>query len=151
MNRENDEDSSNDVHSRLLSTLLNLMDGVDTTSTETSKILIVATTNRLDAIDAALLRPGRFEEHILIELPKMNDILDIMNIFLEKVPLSPSLDLSEIAELLEELGASAADVRGLCSDACMHAIESANVTTDNAEDIYLDSEDFDAVIRRWKE
>jgi SpoVK/Ycf46/Vps4 family AAA+-type ATPase len=127
------------------------MDGVDTVSTETSKILICGTTNRLGSIDAALLRPGRFEEHIFIDLPKMNDILDMMSIFLEKVPLSPSLDLSEIAELLEELGASAADVRGLCSDACMHAIENINVIADNTENIHLDSEDFDDVIRRWKD
>ena len=62
MNREDDDEGSNDVHSRLLSTLLNEMDGVNSNKA-TTDLLIVGTTNRITAIDAALLRPGRFEEH----------------------------------------------------------------------------------------
>lgn len=147
-NRENDGDST-DVYSRLLSTLLNEIDGISS-SNALNGILIVGTTNRMQAIDAALLRPGRFEEHLLLDLPSKDDIQEMLNMFLAKVPMDSKVDLQDIAELLEELNACAADVKGLCSEACLHAIGRVEEST-NISNIVLEANDFDQVINRWKQ
>ena len=149
MNREDDNEGSNDVHSRLLSTLLNEMDGVSSNKA-VNDLLIVGTTNRIKAIDAALLRPGRFEEHILIDLPTMSDIETMMQMLLVKVPLDPNLHICDVSELLAELEASAADVKGLCSEACLYAINNVK-NGENLDSVTLKTNDFDAVIRRWKQ
>eukprot|EP00557_Chaetoceros_sp_GSL56_P000123 CAMPEP_0176500070 /NCGR_PEP_ID=MMETSP0200_2-20121128/13309_1 /TAXON_ID=947934 /ORGANISM="Chaetoceros sp., Strain GSL56" /LENGTH=921 /DNA_ID=CAMNT_0017898621 /DNA_START=306 /DNA_END=3070 /DNA_ORIENTATION=- len=147
-NRENDGDS-NDVYARLLSTLLNEIDGISG-SNALNGILIVGTTNRIQAIDAALLRPGRFEEHLLLDLPSVDDIEEMLKMFLEKVPMDCEVNLHDIAELLEELKACAADVKGLCSEACLNAISKVDEST-NISQIALEATDFDEVIDRWKQ
>lgn len=147
-NRDDNEGGSSDVHSRLLSTLLNEMDGVNSDNSN-SNILIVGTTNRINAIDAALKRPGRFEQHILLDLPTLPDIELILNKCLEQVPKSTDIDFHDIAELLVELGASAADVKGVCSDACLKAIDQA-ITSDDIDDLVLRECDLDSAIRLWK-
>lgn len=149
MNREEtDGDSSSGLQSRLLSTLLNEMDGISSDNNK-SDVLIVATTNRIGAIDAALLRPGRFEEHILLEKPTESDIHDILSLCLEKVPLEEGLDLNEFAELLEEIGATGADTKGICSEACIHAINEAKDELD-IDHIVLKASDIDFAIQSWR-
>lgn len=108
------------------------MDGVNSSSSninnsygdggKVSDVLIVGTTNRIHAIDAALLRPGRFEKHVLLEKPSVLDIESILNLFLSKAPLHDDVNLMDIAEVLFELGASGADIKGLCTEACLIAI-----------------------------
>ena len=83
-NREDDDGGSSDVHSRLLSTLLNEMDGVNSDNSK-SGVLIVGTTNRIKAIDAALLHPGRFEEHVHLDVPTLADVEFMLNKFMKKV------------------------------------------------------------------
>lgn len=140
VNREDsDGDSSSGVYSRLLSTLLNEMDGVSTDIAKT----------RLLALDAALLRPGRFEEHILLELPSACDIHAMLVICLAKVPLDHELDLFYYAELLEELGATAADVKGICTESCIHAIREV-VDGEDIDSIALKSDDIMFAIHSWK-
>ncbi|KAL9180138.1 hypothetical protein ACHAXT_008108 [Thalassiosira profunda] len=91
-NREGgDSDATSGVQSRILTTLLNEMDGI-TNAGGKQGILVVAATNRLDAIDAALLRPGRLEEHVLLELPDRKGIQDILKIQTAKMPLDVSVD-----------------------------------------------------------
>jgi SpoVK/Ycf46/Vps4 family AAA+-type ATPase len=63
-NRE--EDDTNDFTSRILSTLLNEMDGVSS-AIQKSRVLVVACTNRLGSLDSALLRPGRLQEHFYLQ------------------------------------------------------------------------------------
>lgn len=146
-NREDDGDS-NDVYSRLLSTLLNEIDGINSNNT-LSSLLIVGTTNRIKAIDAALLRPGRFEEHLLLDLPSMDDIENMLKMFLDKVPLDSDVNIHDIAELLKELNACTADVKGLCSEACLNAISKVDESA-NIPDLVLGAADFDQAIQRWK-
>lgn len=148
MNREEtDGDSSSGLQSRLLSTLLNEMDGISSDNNK-SDVLIVATTNRIGAIDAALLRPGRFEEHILLDKPTESDIYAILCLCLAKVPLEEGLDLNEFAELLEELGATGADTKGICSEACIHAINEAGDETDT-NSIVLKASNIEYAVRSW--
>ena len=118
-NRE--EDETNEFSSRILSTLLNEMDGVSS-SVQKSRVLVVACTNRLGSLDAALLRPGRLQEHILMDNATPNDLQDILRLHLEKVPVDPSVSLEELAITLFERGATGADVEGLVREVCMIAM-----------------------------
>jgi SpoVK/Ycf46/Vps4 family AAA+-type ATPase len=73
-NREQ-EGTESDVSSRILTTLLNEMDGISSTSN--TGVLVLACTNRMQDLDAALLRPGRLEEHIELTLPTTEDLREI--------------------------------------------------------------------------
>ncbi len=123
------------------------MDGVNSDNSR-SDVLIVGTTNRIEAIDAALKRPGRFDQHILLELPTIPDAQDMMTKFLEKVPMSEDVRLHEFAELLVELRASAADIKGLCSDACLNAISNIDVST-QADNVVLKGSDLEEAVHTW--
>ena len=148
-NREDDSDGTSDVYSRLLSTLLNEIDGVSTNKNK-REILVLATTNRIDAIDAALLRPGRLEEHILITYPTAMEIKEIMKIQLEKAPVDDAT-IEDVSELLEELRASGADIKGICTDACLNCIQ-VKATEDQLDlnKLTVDAVHFDRAIRLWK-
>jgi len=146
-NRSNEDGGgSTDVHSRLLSTMLNEMDGI---SSGNKTILVVATTNRIHAIDAALLRPGRLEEHVLLDRPTVDDIREMLDMHLASTPLDDGVRSSDIAELLRELGASGADIKGICTDACMRCIGRADVDSD-VSTLAVGLEDFEASIILWK-
>jgi ATP-dependent 26S proteasome regulatory subunit len=121
-NREGgDSDVTSGVQSRILTTLLNEMDGISNAGGEQS-VLVVAATNRLDAIDAALLRPGRLEEHVLLSHPKSSSIREILRIHTTKMPIDVSVDLEIFSDMLEGSTASCAEIEGICRDACLIAI-----------------------------
>ncbi len=127
-NRE-DDGSSVDVSSRILTTFLNEMDGISSGGDTRSNILVVACTNRLETLDAALLRPGRLDEHVLLPMPAASDVADMLELHLSKVPRSDDVNVIELAELLVELGASGADVEGMCRDTCCCVIREATHLT----------------------
>lgn len=132
-NRESDYGS--DVHSRILSTLLNEMDGVSSDE-KNREVLVISATNRLDAIDSALLRPGRLQEHFQIPYPNVDDCRDILTFYTHKMPLESSLSLDELAERLSKIKASGADIQRICRDACLSAIREADP---NQEEIIVSS------------
>ena len=92
------------------------MDGIS--SGGKGGVLVVACTNRFEALDAALLRPGRLDEHVLLQMPRRSDVCEILNLHLSKVPLHLDVDVEALSEVLVELNASGADVEGVCRDAC---------------------------------
>jgi len=146
-NRSDDDGGGcTDVHSRLLSTILNEMDGI---SSGNKTVLVVATTNRIHAIDAALLRPGRLEEHILLDRPTEDDIREMLDMHLVSTPMDDGVCLGDIAELLRKLDVSGADVKGICTDACMCCIGRADVDSD-VSTLVVSLEDFEASIIHWK-
>jgi DNA polymerase III delta prime subunit len=116
--------SGGGVMSRVLSTLLNEMDGVSSGggggSAAGPQVLIVACTNRLEAIDSALLRPGRLEVHIAVGLPSATDIEAIVREKLQSTVLEA--DLSTLAEQLVRSKSSGADVYGLCREAVYQSL-----------------------------
>ncbi|GAX28249.1 hypothetical protein FisN_27Hh101 [Fistulifera solaris] len=112
-NRAKDGDEVN-VMSRLLSTLLNELDGV---SSQSGQMLIVACTNRLDSLDAALLRPGRLEEHILLDHPSSSDINAILQTSLLRIPCDDEVNTQQLAEQLQ--GWTSARVAGVARDAIL--------------------------------
>ncbi|KAL3915028.1 MAG: hypothetical protein SGILL_005838 [Bacillariaceae sp.] len=138
-NRE--EDDTNDFSSRILSTLLNEMDGVST-SMQSNQVLVIACTNRIGSLDAALLRPGRLQEHILINLPRIDDLVEILELCLEGIQVDQKVSLQDMATRLFEAGATGADTEGLCREACMIAMRTANT----AEDVVLAQSSFDVAI-----
>ena len=142
-NREQ-EGTEGDVSSRILTTLLNEMDGISSTSN--SGVLVLACTNRLQDLDAALLRPGRLEEHIELKLPIIEDLQEILQSHLSNVPISDDLNLEDFAEVFCELQATGADIEGVCRDACSLAIRSL----EESDSIALTYEMLDRALRNWK-
>ncbi|PJF16525.1 hypothetical protein PSACC_03712 [Paramicrosporidium saccamoebae] len=104
------------VQERVLSTLLNEMDGIETMR----GVVVLGATNRLNAIDAALLRPGRFDRLVHIPLPERNDRLDILQKILQHTPIDKSIDLGAIAD--NTVGSSGADLKQLIQEAALCAI-----------------------------
>jgi len=114
------------VQERILSTLLNEMDGI----VSSTGLLVLAATNRVDMIDDALLRPGRFDRLIHVPLPCMEDRVEILRLHASKTPFRmnasspdaaiPNHFLEDIAVKME--GRSGADIQNLCREAAMNAM-----------------------------
>lgn len=126
-NRATDGETS-DVMSRLLSTLLNEMDGVS--SGRHAHVVVIACTNRLETLDAALLRPGRLEEHVLLQEPTSRDVEHILRLNLARARLQDNVDLERIGTQLVSRGASCADVEGISREAVMLALRRASSSSE---------------------
>jgi SpoVK/Ycf46/Vps4 family AAA+-type ATPase len=120
-NTRTDDGESVDVMSRLLSTLLNEMDGVSSCQ-EGSRVLVVACTNRLESLDSALLRPGRLDDHILLGLPDFDDAVEIASQYFANIPFGNDVNICDIAIDLVDRSASCADIEGLCRQAVFCAL-----------------------------
>jgi len=108
---------------RTMTQLLVEMDGFK----ESDNIKVIAATNRIDILDKAVLRPGRFDRIVEIYPPRTEDRKDIFNIYLQKVPMQ-KLDFEEIIEKTE--GASGAEIKLICKEAAIFAIrENKNKVT----------------------
>ena len=140
-NRETDD--NNDVSSRILSTLLNEIDGVST-AIRKNRVLVIACTNRIRSIDSALLRPGRLQEHFYIERPDIPDYDEILRLCLSKIPIDKNLDMKKLAKNLSDIRATGADVEGLCRDATFIAMRRHEF--DNDSIIAVSQMDFDVTI-----
>lgn len=84
----------NDEREQTLNQILVEMDGFD----PTEKVIVMAATNRPDVLDPALLRPGRFDRRVVIDLPDRKDRLEILTVHSRKKPFGPDVDLGVIAE-----------------------------------------------------
>lgn len=125
---------SNDERENTLNQLLTEMDGFDTNS----GVIILAATNRADILDKALMRAGRFDRQIHVELPDLNERLEIFNVHLKPIKLSPEVDPSFLAK--QTPGFSGADIANVCNEAALIAAR-------NNKDL-VDKQDFlDAVDR----
>ena len=122
-NRE--DNIGTDVHSRILSTLLNEMDGISKNSSK-QDILVIGATNRLYAIDAALLRPGRLQEHIFLPLPSQQDCLAILNLYTQKMPLDDSVSFISLIDYFIKHRMNGSNIKNICRDACLNAMRKAN-------------------------
>ena len=102
---------------QLLAQLLVLLDGLEARG----RVAVVATTNRLEAIDPAVLRPGRFDYHIEVPCPDRVGRLAILRVCLAKMKTRGDLRLEEVAEAT--VGFSGAELAALCREAGMQAIQ----------------------------
>ncbi len=104
-----------EIH-RTLTQLLAELDGFD----PLDKVKVIATTNRLDILDPALLRPGRFDRVIEVPLPNLEGRLEIFKIHTRRMKLGSDVSLKELAVLTE--GATGADIKAICTEAGYSAI-----------------------------
>ncbi len=107
---------------RTLMQLLAEMDGFD----PRGEVKLIAATNRLDMLDPALLRPGRFDRVIEIPMPNKDAIESILKIHTQGMSLDEEVNLRKVADLVEE--ASGADLRALATEAGMYAIREERTT-----------------------
>jgi len=109
-----DDDTS--VGDRALCQLLTEMDGIE----EKSQVIVIAATNRLDILDKAILRPGRFDRHIQIPLPDDTAKIEILRIGCRSMPIDKDVDLDSIAKRCTFL--SGADISLICREAGLRAL-----------------------------
>lgn len=107
--------SANDERESTLNQLLTEMDGFGSNS----GVIILAATNRADILDRALLRPGRFDRQIYVELPDLNGRKEIFKVHAKPLKLDPGLDLDFLAK--QTPGFSGADIANLCNEAALIA------------------------------
>ncbi len=117
----------NDEREQTLNALLVEMDGFDTQE----GIIIIAATNRPDVLDPALLRPGRFDRQIVVNLPDVRGREAILKVHARKVKLDPALDLAVIARATP--GYSGAELANLLNEAALQAARQNNKSIGMAE------------------
>ena len=104
-----------DEREQTLNQILGEMDGF----LPTESVIVIAATNRPDVLDKALLRPGRFDRHVAIDLPTKKGRVGILKVHTRKVPLSDDVDLEHVAA--GAIGFSGADLRNLVNEAALIA------------------------------
>ncbi|MGJ7028946.1 MULTISPECIES: CDC48 family AAA ATPase [Methanothermobacter] len=110
------EEVSGEVERRIVAQLLTLMDGLKTRG----QVVVIGATNRPDALDPALRRPGRFDREIEIGVPDRDERKEILQIHTRGMPLADDVDLDELAEITH--GFVGADLESLCKEAAMRVL-----------------------------
>ncbi|WP_277554050.1 CDC48 family AAA ATPase [Halobaculum limi] len=124
------DEVTGEVERRVVAQLLSLMDGLE----ERGDVIVIAATNRPDAIDTALRRGGRFDREIEIGPPDRDGRLEILTVHTRGMPLASAVDLDDVAD--RTYGFVGADLEGLAKEAAMTALRRAQVDLD----IDLDAE-----------
>jgi cell division protease FtsH len=125
---------SNDERENTLNQLLTEMDGFGSNS----GVIILAATNRADILDKALMRAGRFDRQIYVDLPDLPDRVEIFKVHLRKVKIDNSLDIELLAR--QTPGFSGADIANVCNEAALIAARHNKQT--------VTKEDFSAAVDR---
>ncbi|MEM3897449.1 MAG: CDC48 family AAA ATPase, partial [Nitrososphaerota archaeon] len=134
-----------EVERRVVSQLLTLMDGLKSRG----QVIVIGATNRIDAVDPALRRPGRFDREIRIGVPDRNGRKEILQIHTRRMPLADDVDLDELANITH--GFTGADLAALCREAAMNALrrflpkidlEKETIPAEVLEELRVTREDF---------
>jgi AFG3 family protein len=125
--------SANDERESTLNQLLTEMDGFGSNS----GVIILAATNRADVLDRALLRPGRFDRQIYVELPDLNGRKEIFKVHLKSVKTDSTVDIDFLAK--QTPGFSGADIANLCNEAALIAARRNKSLVDKQD--FLDAVD----------
>ena len=118
-----------DEREQTLNQLLVEMDGFDTNE----GVILMAATNRPDVLDKALLRPGRFDRRVVIDLPDIKGRFEILKVHARRIKIDPSVDLMAIARMTP--GASGADLENLLNEAALLAARKGRSSVTGAETI----------------
>lgn len=105
---------SHEEHDQTINQLLTMMDGF----TPSTGVVVIAATNRPEVLDEALLRPGRFDRRVTVDLPDVIGREAILHIHTRNKRLDPAVDLHKIAKVT--VGFSGADLENLCNEACIY-------------------------------
>ncbi len=112
---KNNMTGSNDERENTLNQLLTEMDGFGTNT----NVIVLAATNRADVLDKALMRAGRFDRQIYVDLPDLNERKEIFEVHLKPIKTSETLDLEFLAR--QTPGFSGADIANVCNEAALIA------------------------------
>jgi len=144
------EEVSGDVERRVVAQLLSLLDGLE----ERGRITVIGTTNRVDAVDPALRRPGRFDREIEIGVPDQDGREEILQIHTRGMPLGDGVDRQRYAKNTH--GFVGADLENLAKEAAMHALrrirpeldlDGDEVDASVLESVAVTDDDFQAAMR----
>ncbi|MFP3235154.1 MAG: CDC48 family AAA ATPase [Nitrososphaeria archaeon] len=144
------EEVTGEVEKRVVAQLLALMDGLESRG----KVIVIGATNRPDAIDPALRRPGRFDREIEIGVPNQQGRLEILQIHTRNVPLAQDVDLERLAAITH--GFVGADLAALVKEAAMNALrrvlpqidlEAEKIPAEVLEKIQVTMGDFEQALR----
>jgi len=138
-----------EVERRVVAQLLAMMDGLK----ERGAVVVIGATNREEAIDPALRRPGRFDREIEIGVPDRSDRIEILQIHVQNMPLSDDINLESLADRMH--GFVGADVNALCKEAAMRALRRymPDLTTEDEippgiiEQMQVRKEDFEEALK----
>ncbi|MFN4113381.1 MAG: CDC48 family AAA ATPase [Sphingomonadaceae bacterium] len=142
---------SGEAEKRLVAQMLTLMDGLESRS----NIVVIAATNRPDAIDEALRRPGRFDREIVIGVPDERGRREILAIHTRGMPLGDKVDLQELARVTH--GFVGADIAALAREAAIDAVrrimprldlDARTIPPEVLEDLSVTREDFLSALKR---
>ena len=124
--------AANDEREQTINQLLTEMDGFD----NDSQIVVIAATNRVDILDEALLRPGRFDRKIQVSLPDVHGREKILKVHSKNKNLAPDVDLMNVAR--QTTGFSGADLENLMNECAIYSVrEGTNLITPSiVEDVY---------------
>lgn len=144
------EEVSGDLERRVVAQLLALMDGLSSRG----EVIVIAATNRPNALDPAIRRGGRFDREIEIGIPSKNGRLEVLYVHTRGMPLDENLDLKEIADATH--GFVGADLYALCKEAAMRTLERTlpdldvkeDIPTDVLENLKVTKEDFRAALKK---
>ena len=139
-----------EVERRVVAQLLALMDGLEARG----QVIVIGATNRPNALDPALRRPGRFDREIEVPMPDKQGRLEILQIHTRHMPLAEDVNLEELAEMTK--GYTGADLAALAREAAMHAlrrylpeidIEQERIPTEVLEKMVVTKADFLAAFK----
>jgi transitional endoplasmic reticulum ATPase len=144
------EEVTGEVERRVVSQLLSLMDGLQSRG----KVVVIAATNRPNALDPALRRPGRFDREIEIKVPDKRGRLEILQIHAHNMPLESDVDQEKIAAVTH--GFVGADLEYLCKEAAMRCLrrllpelnlEDEKISPDTLDKLIITMNDFEGAIK----
>ena len=142
---------SGEAEKRLVAQLLTLMDGIE----PRQNLVVIAATNRPEAIDEALRRPGRFDREIVVGVPDQHGRREILGIHTRGMPLTDGVDLDDLAK--RTYGFVGADLAALTREAALEAVrrimpkinlEEATIPTEILDALAVDTADFENAIKR---
>ncbi|KAJ1672532.1 Ribosome biogenesis ATPase rix7, partial [Spiromyces aspiralis] len=127
------DEKQSEASARVVNTLLTELDGVE----GRKQVYVIAATNRPDMIDPAMLRPGRLDKLLYVELPTAPERYEILRTLTKRTPLDASVDLREVASHRRCEGYSGADLASLVREAAVAALRSIIAgTKGSAEDAF---------------
>ena len=147
------EEVSGEVERRIVAQLLSLMDGMSTRG----KVVVIGATNRINAIDPALRRPGRFDREIEIGVPDRNSRLEILQIHTRGMPIAKDVNLEKLADISH--GFVGADLQALAKEAAIRALRrvlpevdlsSESIPADTLRKIIVTMQDFMDAIKEME-
>ncbi|MFP3870144.1 MAG: AAA family ATPase, partial [Syntrophobacteria bacterium] len=140
--------SESHVAERVLSQFLSELDGIE----ELKGVLVLGATNRLDMLDPAVLRPGRFDETIEIPMPHEGDRKEIFEVHLRNKPLGPGVTAAALS--LSAEGLSGAEIASVCNRAALRAVhravEAGGENTDREVKVLVELDDLESALEEVK-